>query len=148
MRKVSDSGVFNCIICKEDRDYTSVGICDHKGVCIYCSLRSRILYKDKKCPICTTKLDYVFIIEVDDKSPIVELENNKEYFYKDDDFDENGVYFATVSAKEEALTLKSFICPIRACQEAAFDNLQTLSTHLNKVHKRYYWYLIYLFKIS
>lgn len=139
MRKESDSGVFNCIICKEDRDYLSVGSCYHRGVCIYCSLRSRILYNDKKCPICATKLDYVFVMEVDDKSLISELEENKEYFYKDDEYDENGIYFVTVSAKEEALNLKSFICPIRACQDSAFNNLQTLCTHLNQVHKRYYW---------
>ena len=139
MRKESDADHFNCIICKEDRHFYSVGSCDHRKVCLYCSLRSRILYKDKKCPICTTKLDNIFIFENLERPSLQEIESNKEYYYKDDEFEENGIYFGSVSAKEEALQLKSYICPIRSCQDSVFENLQTLCTHLNKVHKRYYW---------
>lgn len=139
MRKESDAETFNCIICKEDRQHYSIGVCDHRKVCNYCSLRSRSLYKDKKCPICTTKLDYVFIFENIEKPSYSEMEKNKDYYYQDDEFEENGIYYSTVSAKEEALHLKSFLCPIKACQDGAFDNLQTLSIHINKVHKRYYW---------
>ena len=139
MRKESDAETFNCIICKDDRAYYSIGVCEHRKVCNHCSLRSRILYKDKKCPICTTKLDHVYIFENIEKPSFLEMERNKEYYYQDDDFEENGVYYSTVSAKEEALMLKSFLCPIKSCQEGAFDNLQTLCTHLNKVHKRYFW---------
>jgi hypothetical protein len=139
MRKESDAETFNCIICKEDRDYYSIGVCEHRKVCNYCSLRSRILYKDRKCPICTTKLDYVFIFENLEKPSFAEMDKNKEYYYQDDDFEDNGIYYSTMSAKEEALQLKSYICPIKSCQDGAFDNLQTLCTHLNKIHKRYFW---------
>ncbi len=139
MRKESDTNIFNCIICKEDRLFYALGSCEHRGVCIYCSLRSRILYKDKKCPVCTTKLDIVYIFEISERLSFSEAENNKDFYLPDDDFDSNGIYYATVTAKEEALKLKSFICPIKSCSEAVFDNLQTLSTHLNKVHKRYFW---------
>lgn len=139
MRKESDADVFNCIICKDDGHFYSVGSCEHKKVCIYCSLRSRILYKDKKCPICTTKLDYVCIFEKEEQPSIQEISKNLEYYYKDDDFEESGIYFGSMTAKEESLKLKSYICPIKSCTEGAFDNLQTLCTHLNKIHKRYYW---------
>jgi hypothetical protein len=67
------------------------------------------------------------------------MDKNKEYYYQDDDFEDNGIYYSTMSAKEEALQLKSYICPIKSCQDGAFDNLQTLCTHLNKIHKRYFW---------
>lgn len=140
MRKKSDIDSFNCIICKEDRNYFSLGICDHRKVCNYCSLRSRILYKDKKCPICTTKLEEIFIFEWNEDPIYSEELKNKDDFYKDDGFKDNGIYYASISAHEEALKLKSFICPIKSCQDGAYDNLQTLCTHLNKVHKRYYWY--------
>lgn len=140
MRKQSDSDVFNCIICKEDRHYFSIGACEHSKVCFFCCLRSRILYKDKKCPICTSKLDEIFIFEINEfPSSNSEIQKNKEDYYKDDEFEENGIYYGTISAQEEALKLKSFICPIKSCQDGAFDNLQTLCTHLNKVHKKYYW---------
>jgi hypothetical protein len=141
MRKESDAEFFNCIICKEDRRFYSMGICEHRKVCNYCCLRSRSLYKDKKCPICTTKLDYVFIFESTEKPSFLEIDYSKQYLYEDDEFSENGIYYSSMNAKEAALQLKSFICPIKSCQEGAFENIQTLSLHLTKIHKRQYWYL-------
>ena len=139
MRKESDTDHFNCIICKEDRYFYSFGICEHRKVCHFCCLRSRSLYKDKKCPICNTKLDYVFIFEQGDRPTFSEAESNKQYYYEDDDFSENGIFFSSMNGKEEALKLKSFICPIKSCNGGAFDNIQTLSTHINHIHKRLYW---------
>ena len=139
MRKESDSEIFNCIICKEDRHYFSIGNCDHRKVCNYCSLRSRILYKDKKCPICTSKLEEIFIFDSNEHPFYSDIEKNKEDYYKDDDFIDNGIYYSSILALEEAIKLKSYICPINSCPDKAFDNLQTLCIHLNKLHKRYYW---------
>lgn len=86
MRKESDSIIFTCVICKEEKDFYSMGQCEHKGVCDYCCMKSRMLYKDMRCPICTTKLDYVFILEREDKTPFAELAKEKDLFYIDDDF--------------------------------------------------------------
>ena len=138
MRKESEL-IFNCIICKEDRDYYSFGSCEHKGVCNFCSMRSRILYKDIKCPICTTKLEEVYIAEISESTDFAQMEKNKEDMYPDEDVKENGIYYSTMGSKEEALKLKNFACPIKNCQDGVFDNLQTLMTHLTKVHKRFYW---------
>jgi hypothetical protein len=139
MRKESDAEYFNCIICKEDRNFCSIGVCEHRKVCMYCALRSRILYKDKKCPICTSKLENIFIIENLDKSSFTQLNKNRDNQYEDDYVDINGIYYTTMSAKEESLQLKSFICPIKSCNEDAFDNLQQLCNHLNKIHKKHFW---------
>lgn len=89
MRKQSDSTIFNCVICKEDRDFFSMGQCEHRGVCNYCSMKSRTLYKDMRCPICTTKLDFVYILENGDKTSFAELNGQKDYYYVDDDFKAN-----------------------------------------------------------
>lgn len=86
MRKESDSRIFTCVICKEEKEFYSMGQCEHRGVCDYCSMKSRMLYKDMRCPICTTKLDFVFILEKEDKSAFVELVKEKDLFYVDDDF--------------------------------------------------------------
>jgi hypothetical protein len=139
MRKESDSEYFNCIICHEHRNFYSMGVCEHRKICNYCCLKSRSLYKDKKCPICNTKLENVFIFDIHEKPSYSEMEASKQYYYEDDEFTQNGIYYSSMEAKEEALKLKSFICPIKSCNEGAFDNLQTLCTHLTKVHKRLYW---------
>ncbi len=139
MRKESDLDKLNCIICKEDRDFFAIGSCEHRKVCHYCALRSRILYKDLKCPICMTKLDEIFIFEVSEHPTFTEIQENKEFYYKDDDPETPGIYYASISAQEDVIELKSYICPITSCQQRAFENLQTLLTHLNKVHKRFFW---------
>lgn len=53
-------------------------------------------------------------------------------------FQQCGVFYTTISAQEQALKLKNFVCPIKSCQEICFENLQTLIIHLNKTHKRFY----------
>ena len=141
MRKESDSyNHFNCVICKEDRIYYSFGSCEHRKICMYCSMRSRILYNDCKCPLCSTKLDYVFVYEFSEKPSYDSVLKQKEDLYPDDDVKENGIYFGSISAQEEALLLKNYICPVRGCQNGVFDNQQLLNNHLNKVHKKSYWY--------
>ena len=138
MRKDSDSSIFNCVICKEDREYYSKGQCEHTKVCNYCSMKSRMLYKDIRCPICTKKLEFIFILEKLEKIPYKELINQIDDFYTDDDFDTIGIYYTTISAQEEALKLKSFVCPIKSCEEKCYENLDNLSKHLKDLHKRFY----------
>lgn len=93
MRKESDSTIFNCVICKENKDFYSLGQCEHKGVCNYCSMKSRMLYNDVRCPICTTKLEYIFIVEVGDPTTFVEYSSQKDYYYIDDDYKVNYFFF-------------------------------------------------------
>lgn len=86
MRKESDSNIFTCIICKEIKNIYSFGVCEHRSVCSICCLRSRLLYNDKKCPICTTKLDTVFIFEINEKPSFKEAEQQKKYLYEDSNY--------------------------------------------------------------
>jgi hypothetical protein len=140
MRKESDShNNFNCVICKEDRTYYSFGSCEHRKICMYCSMRSRILYKDYKCPLCSQKLDYVFFYGMEDKPSYESVINNKEELYPDDEVKENGIYYGSPSAQEEAYKLLNYLCPIRGCDPGPFNNQQQLNIHLTKVHKKSYW---------
>jgi hypothetical protein len=138
MRKESDNSTFNCIICKEDREYYSKGSCEHNKVCNYCTMKSRMLYKDLRCPICTSKLNHIFILEKSDNISYNDLISQKDDYYIDDDFDSIGIYYTTISAQEEALKLKSYICPIKSCEEKCFDNMDSLNKHLKERHKRFY----------
>ena len=139
MRKESDANpLVNCLICKEDKQFVSIGVCDHHRVCSYCTMKSRLLYNETKCPICNANLEYVYIVDFKEKKPFAELDKEKDSYYEDDEFEKSKIYFTDIEAKEEALQLRGFNCPVSNCRAEAFENLQSLSTHLNKAHKRYY----------
>jgi hypothetical protein len=84
MRKESDPTILNCIICKEDRQYYAFGSCEHRKVCNFCAMRSRMLYKDHKCPLCSTKLDTVFIFETSERPSYESVFKEKDDLYPDD----------------------------------------------------------------
>ena len=129
---------FICIICGKEKELVSVGICDHRSVCSFCAMKSRLLYDYKKCPICLKILDEIYICEFNDKTPYQTLITKKDEFYKDEEFEKCGIYYTTKEGKEEALNLRGFNCPIRNCHSESFENINSLSEHLNKVHKCFY----------
>ena len=142
MRKESTSSqnspTFNCLICKEDRRYVSIGICNHRRICLYCIMRARLFYNEKKCSMCNTNLEEVFIVDFSNKITYDELIKGKSYYYEDDEFDKCQIYYTEMEAKEEALKLRGFNCPIKNCKSETFENLENLIEHLNKVHRRFY----------
>ena len=142
MRKESTSSqnapTFTCVVCSKESELVAVGSCDHRRVCSYCAMKSRLHYDYKKCPICLKILDLVFICEFTDKTPFVNLVKKKDEFYEDEEFNKCQIYYTTIEGKEEALQLRGFNCPLRSCKAETFENMSSLSEHLNKVHKRYY----------
>ena len=142
MRKESTSSqnapTFTCVVCSKESELVAVGSCDHRRVCSYCAMKSRLHYDYKKCPICLKILDLIFICEFSDKTPFVNLLKKKKEFYEDEEFDKCQIYYTTIEGKEEALHLRGFNCPLRSCKAETFENMNSLSEHLNKVHKRYY----------
>ena len=142
MRKESTSSqnapTFTCVVCGKDKELVAVGKCDHSRVCSYCVMKSRLHYDYKKCPICLEILDIVFICEFTDKTPYKDLMTKKGEFYEDEEFEKCNIYYTTIEGKEEALQLRGFNCPIRNCHSESFENITSLSEHLNKVHKRFY----------
>ena len=142
MRKESTSSqnapTFTCVVCGKENELVSIGSCEHRRVCSYCSMKSRLHYDYKKCPICLKILNEVFICEFTDKTPYATLVKKKDEFYEDEEFDKCHIYFTTIEGKEEALRLRGFNCPIRSCHSEAFENIGGLSEHLNKIHKRFY----------
>ena len=142
MRKESTSSqnaqTFTCVVCSKESELVAVGSCDHRRVCTYCAMKSRLHYDYKKCPICLKILDLIFICEFTDKTTFVNLLKKKKEFYEDEEFDKCQIYYTTIEGKEEALQLRGFNCPLRSCKVETFENMNSLSEHLNKVHKRYY----------
>ena len=137
MRKESDSPS-SCLICREEKPFLSRGQCDHSSVCLYCTMKYRILYNSTQCPVCNAKLPIVYIVSSTDTTPFAALQQSQEAFYEDDECDKTGIYYTDITAKEEALELRGYNCPIRNCRCATFENFKMLSQHLEKVHRRFY----------
>ena len=127
-----------CVVCGKENELVAVGSCDHRRVCSYCAMKSRLHYDYKKCPICLQVLDQIFICEFTDKTPYSTLVKKKDEFYEDEEFDKSHIYYTSIEGKEEALKLRGFNCPLRSCHAETFENINSLSEHLNKVHKRFY----------
>ena len=142
MRKESNSSqnspYFTCVVCSKENELVAIGSCDHRRVCLYCSMKSRLHYDYRKCPICLKILDLIFICDFTDKTPFENLCKRKDEFYEDEEFDKCQIYYTTIEGKEEALKLRGFNCPLRSCKADTFENMNSLSEHLSKIHKRYY----------
>jgi len=127
-----------CVICGEKIEYYSIGQCNHREICYYCTLKNRTFYNDKKCPLCNTNLEIVFISP---KSEIYSFEelSKKELssYYKDNDSDEIGIYYTDVTSLETSLQLKSYKCPIDYCvKEEPFNSYEDLVQHLKDNHQK------------
>ena len=127
-----------CVICGEKIEYYSIGQCNHREICYYCTLKNRTFYNDKKCPLCNTNLEIVFISP---KSEIYSFEelSKKELssYYKDNDSDEIGVYYTDITSLETSLQLKLYKCPIDYCvKEEPFNSYEDLVQHLKDNHQK------------
>ena len=127
-----------CVICGEKIEYYSIGRCNHREICYYCTLKNRTFYNDKKCPLCNTNLEIVFISP---KSEIYSFEelSKKELssYYKDNDSDEIGVYYTDITSLETSLQLKLYKCPIDYCvKEEPFNSYEDLVQHLKDNHQK------------
>lgn len=47
-----EEGNEECFICYQPIQFCALGQCNHRGVCSYCAVRSRKLFKENKCSIC------------------------------------------------------------------------------------------------
>ena len=135
---IQNTSSFTCIICGKEEGLVSVGECNHFQVCSYCAMKSRLHYDNKKCPVCLKLLEIIFICEITNKIPYDILIKKKEEYYEDKEFDKCGIYYTTKAGKEKALKLRGYICPIKNCHKKKFGEINKLSNHLNKVHKRFY----------
>ena len=127
-----------CVICGEKIEYYSIGQCNHREICYYCTLKNRTFYNDKKCPLCNTNLEIVFISPKSEISSFEELSKKElSSYYKDNDSDEIGVYYTDITSLETSLQLKLYKCPIDYCvKEEPFNSYEDLVQHLKDNHQK------------
>ena len=50
-----------CLLCCEDLDIFSIGLCNHSIICYRCTLKSRLKLDNNKCPLCNEMLKEIII---------------------------------------------------------------------------------------
>ena len=137
--KIQDSDS-QCVICGEKIEYYSIGQCNHKEICYYCTLKNRTFYNDKKCPLCNTNLEIVFISPKSETKSYEELsKQDLSSYYKDNDSEEIGTYFTDITSLEASIQLKIYKCPLDYCvKEEPFDSYEELLHHLIECHQKFY----------
>jgi len=75
----------HCVLCFNTLDYFGMGKCEHKHVCLTCTLRLRLIIKNVHCPICKTDLTDGIAISMDRKITWKKVLDNEDDFIEDDD---------------------------------------------------------------
>ena len=139
--KKNDSDETICAICKEKLSFNSIGECNHKEMCYYCTIKNREFYDDIKCPLCNKNLSIVFICPISETRKFEELSKNLSSYYQieEEDSKDLGIYYTDVTAYEAALQLNLYKCPIEYCTKSdAFDTYEELANHLLNNHQKFY----------
>ena len=129
-----------CVICGDKLSFYSIGKCNHKEICYYCTIKNRSFYDDKKCPLCNSNLSLVFISPISEQKTFEELsKNDLSSYYKWEDNSDCGVYFTDISSYEEAIQLNAYKCPIEYCVKSEpFETYEELAKHLLLNHQKFY----------
>lgn len=80
---------FNCMICCEESMYLTVGACEHKVVCLKCTVKLRSINHNIKCIYCNRELKDVIVLDDPEKSYAEEKAGMQEF--------DHGIYFTNES---------------------------------------------------
>ncbi|POS87566.1 hypothetical protein EPUL_001649 [Erysiphe pulchra] len=122
----------SCVICASDIIHESFGPCNHR-TCHVCSIRMRVLFKDKTCTLCRTPAPHVVITD----SRTKRFEDFTDEYFKKMDFlsiEENiGLRFDNPQIRDDTLWMLAYNCPEKNC-DVACHSWPNLHDHTRKVH--------------
>ena len=130
-----------CIICGDKLSFYSIGKCNHKEICYYCTIKNRSFYEDIKCPLCNTNLSLVFISPISEKISFEDLSKKDllSYYKWEEDSKDCGIYFTDITSYEEAIQLNAYKCPIEYCvKKEPFETYEDLTNHLSINHQKFF----------
>ncbi|KHJ36179.1 putative c2h2 finger domain [Erysiphe necator] len=120
----------SCIICASDIVHESFGPCNHR-TCHVCSVRLRVLFKDKTCTLCRVSRKDKWSFRTK------RFEDFTEEYFKKMDFpsiEENiGLRFDTSQIRDDTLWMLAYNCPEKNCDVACIS-WPHLHDHTRKVH--------------
>ena len=130
-----------CLICCERLVYVAIGPCNHAAICANCTIRQRVLYKNRTCSLCKANIDHYVVTSDVEKRTWESWSDNifgescggrliKQSTCPDAFFDKTDSEYM----KSVAL-LVGFACG--QCNHANSGSVEQLKTHLKKDHKTF-----------
>ena len=71
----------SCAVCADALEWVAYGACGHKEVCSTCVARLRFICEDRRCCICKSESDVVFVTKVLLSLFLSHLEENYEFSF-------------------------------------------------------------------
>ncbi|PIA60805.1 hypothetical protein AQUCO_00300375v1 [Aquilegia coerulea] len=143
----------SCAVCAETLEWVAYGPCGHREVCSTCVSRLRFICEDRRCCICKTESDVVFVTKalgdytttISDfsvfRSNAIEGKNGSYWYHED-----TGAYFDDVDHYKMIKAMCRLSCSV--CDKAEdqgvkdgskknlkFKRTEQLKTHLLHVHR-------------
>ncbi|RKF54964.1 E3 ubiquitin-protein ligase hel2 [Golovinomyces cichoracearum] len=121
-----------CIICASEIIHESFGPCNHR-TCHICSIRMRVLFKDKTCTLCRTPAPFIIITD----NRLKRFEEYSDDYFKKLNFqsiDDNiGLRFDSAKIREDTLWMLGYNCPDKECNTACLAWTH-LHDHTRRAH--------------
>jgi len=122
-----EEGNEECFICYQPIQFCALGQCNHRGVCSYCAVRSRKLFKENKCSICKTPLQVIILVKPS------ELKNFENFALGSLESRDN-IYFSSKEAAEHYAQIDKLSDSTCMICDSPCKNLYDLKQHLKSTH--------------
>jgi hypothetical protein len=137
-----------CAVCVNPLRFVCVGECNHAEVCSNCTLRSRLLLKDRCCPICKTDLASVVVVAVEAAGGGLKVKSYESFdlwgdFNPKASIDDRCgmIFFDCKDHFGDMMRLSGNFCAVQGCTDrgegegGVFHTRDALSLHLTKKHQ-------------
>lgn len=120
-----------CLLCTEDREFMTVGECDHPVVCVECAYKLRVINENLWCGFCNIMLEEVIVTSEISKSYKVLNKSIYLEWYK------AGICVYNKETYFAYRELENTKCAIGRCTKI-FDCLENLTRHMKEAHDWYF----------
>lgn len=122
-----------CLLCADPIEFFAIGECNHLGVCSKCSMRMRLIMKDRNCPMCKTPLERVIVSSEPREFESFELWGDAAGWDSVLDEPSDMIYYSCKAHYDAMRRLREFGCPVKKCHEV-LHTLSQLKEHLRYTH--------------
>lgn len=122
-----------CLLCADPIGFFAIGECNHLGICSKCSLRMRVIMKDRSCPMCKAPLERVIVSAEARAFESFQLWGDAAGWDSVLDESSDMIFFECKPHYEALCRLREFGCRVKKCREA-FHSLGPLKEHMRHAH--------------
>lgn len=132
-KEEEDDGTEYCLLCADPIQFYAIGECNHLGICSRCSMKMRMIMKDRNCPMCKAPLERVIVSSEPREFDSFELWGDAAGWDSVLDEPSDMIYYSCKPHYEAMRKLREFACRVKKCREV-LHSLGALKEHLRHAH--------------